>query len=511
MTPMDFTPTLTPSRRERHTRWQALAAGLLLAASTVAGAQAARGAAPASPVTVVVPGAAPVRLPTAIGAALAQARLPADNLYLWVADAGASQPALSHQADRLVAPASLMKLITSAAALERLGPAHQWRTTVHLDSEPRAGVLQGSVYLKGGGDPRLVTERLWLLLRQLQQRGVRDIRGDIVLDRSAYDLAPVDPAAFDGEPHRPYNVQADALLVNQHAVMLQFRPDAAAGIARLSVDPPLTGLDVPGQIPLRSGPCNDWRAGLQADVRDPERWRFGGGYPLSCGERSWPLAYPDPARYASRAITAQWQALGGKLQGQVREGRVPEALALQPPALDIASPPLGEVLRDMNKFSSNVIAQHVLLALSPAAPARFEAARASALTLLPQVGCAASELVLDRGSGLSRDERITPQCLGAWLQWAWRRPWMPEFYASLPLAGIDGTARRMGAISGRAHLKTGSLVQVAGIAGIAHPATGRPRLVVALIQDPLAGSDAARAVLESVVQWALDVPSTGTP
>ncbi len=447
----------------------------------------------------------PTLLPASIRAALTRAQLPPGSLFIWAAEAGAATPLLAHQADRLVAPASLMKLVTSAAALERLGPAFQWHTAVYLDGVPSEGLLAGSVYLKGGGDPRLVSERLWLLLRQLQQLGVREIAGDIVIDRSAYALAPVDPGAFDGEPLKPYNVQPDALLINQKSVVLQFRPEPGAGVARVSAEPALAGFDVSASVPLASGPCNDWRAGLQADFSDPAHWRLGGSYPVLCGERSWPVAHADSAaNFAARAITAQWQALGGRLSGRVREGRVPEALLALTPALDFTSPPLAEVLRDMNKHSNNVIAQQVLLALSPAAPAQLESARASVQALLPQVGCGAQEMVLDKGSGLSREERITPQCLGAWLQWSWRRPWMPELFGSLPLAGVEGTARRLGSVAAQAHLKTGSLHQVAGLAGIVHTPAGRHRLVVALINDPQVSSDTGRAVLESVVRWTLE-------
>ena len=144
-----------------------------------------------------------------------EARLGPEHLAAWVAEVGhAESPLWSHRADTAVSPASLMKLATTSAALELLGPGYTWRTGVTYGGPVRDGVLEGSLYLRGEGDPLLVNERLWLLLSRVRDEGVREIRGDIVLDRSAFDVAPEDPGAFDGEPLRPYNVQPDALLIN---------------------------------------------------------------------------------------------------------------------------------------------------------------------------------------------------------------------------------------------------------------------------------------------------------
>ena len=442
-------------------------------------------------------------LPASIRAALTQAQLPADSLYLWIAPINGGPPRLSHQAGQLAHPASLMKLVTSAAALQQLGRSFQWRTGIHLDGTPRRGVLAGSIYLKGGGDPGLVPVRLWLLLRQVQQLGIDEIQGDIVLDRSAYALPVIDPAAFDGEPLKPYNVRPDALLVNYKSITLNLRPDPARGVAIVTAEPPLSGWTPPDSVRLSDGPCNDWRAGLQADFSSPQRWRLTGSYPLACGERSWPVAYNDPASYAARVIEAQWRALGARLQGRVRDGLVPAGL---PETAAFLSPPLAEVMRDMNLYSNNQIAQQMLLALSPQLPATFEAARQPVANLLGAVGCDSAELRLDNGSGLSRDERITPRCLGRWLQWSWRQPWMPDLLGSLPLAG-EGTARRAFSVAGRAHLKTGSLANVAAIAGVVHGADGQRQAVVVILNHPLASRDGARQVLDAALRWSIEEPA----
>ncbi|MEY8877901.1 MAG: D-alanyl-D-alanine carboxypeptidase/D-alanyl-D-alanine-endopeptidase [Leptothrix sp. (in: b-proteobacteria)] len=500
---------ITPRRHPLHrvTLWglTSLLMGLTGAARPQADARD-----PAAPADAVVSDPDARALPEPIRAALARARLPASSLFAWVAPADGGPARLAHQADALVQPASLMKLVTSAAALQRLGIGFQWRTGVFIDSVPRQGELPGSLYVQGSGDPKLVSERLWLLLRQVRALGITQIRGDIVLDRSAYALPDIDPAAFDGDASKPYNARPDALLVDYKAVTLTFRPDAARGVAHVSAEPALAGWRVLESVPLSAGPCADWRDGLLADLRSPNAWRFNGRYPTACGERNWVIAHNEPARFAARAIEAQWRALGGQLQGQVRDGRVPAGLQ---PAFEFASPPLVEVLRDMNKYSNNLIAQHLLLALASRKPATLESARASVVELLGAVGCRPAELRLDNGSGLSREERITPQCLGRWLQWSWAQPWMPELLASLPQAG-ETTARRLQAVAGQAHLKTGSLANVSAVAGYLHAlpaaggaigAAGPRQVVIAIVNMPAGQSvngDAARDVLNSVLGWA---------
>ena len=190
--------------------------------------------------------------------------------------------------------------------------------------------------IKGNGDPKLVQERLWLLFRRVQQLGVREIRGDIVLDRSAFNVPEQNPADFDGEPLRPYNVRPDALLLNYKSLLLTFTPDPVRGIAIVSTEPPLAGVRIDLSVPLSNGVCNDWRAALRPDLADPQRIRFAGHYASSCGEKQWPLAYADPKAYNPRVLAGLWREMGGKLIGRVRDGTAPT----DPPSFELSSPPL---------------------------------------------------------------------------------------------------------------------------------------------------------------------------
>ena len=445
-------------------------------------------------------------LPRSVDAALARHNVPRDAMVAWVQEVDAARPRLAWQADKPVNPASLMKLVTTYAGLELLGPAFTWSTPVWLQGTVADGVLTGNLVVKGSGDPKLVLERMWLLVHRVQQLGVREIRGDIVLDRSAFSPGETNPADFDGEPLRPYNAGADALLLNYRAVLLTFTPDPGRGVATVAVDPPLAGVRVDATVPLVSGACEDWRGTLQGELDDPARMHFAGAFPVACGEKVWPLAYADPRSYNARALAGMWADQGGKLDGVVRDGAAP-ALT---PNFELRSPSLAEVVREINKLSNNVMAQQLFLTLGATqrGAGTPEAAREVVRGFLKnRVGDrTAAVAVVANGSGLSRDSRLSAALLGRLLQSAWSSAVMSELMSSLPVAGIDGTLRRAKATPGRAHLKTGSLRDVVGVAGYVLADSGRRYVVVGIVNHP--NANAARPALEALAEWAAsDAPA----
>jgi D-alanyl-D-alanine carboxypeptidase/D-alanyl-D-alanine-endopeptidase (penicillin-binding protein 4) len=434
-----------------------------------------------------------------VDAALARAKVPGNALYAVVQEVGGGRTRFQWQADVPTNPASLMKVVTTAAALDLLGPAWTWNTPVWVQGPVADGVLQGDLVLKGSGDPKLVLERVWLLLRRVRQFGVREIHGDIVVDRSAFVVPDESPADFDNEPLRPYNAHPDALLLNYRSLLFTFTPDPARGLALIAMDPPLAGVRADPGVALSSGPCEDWRGALRADFADPARMRFAGAFPLACGEKTWAVAYADPKSYAERLLPALWQELGGTLTGRVREGPAPST----PPAFEVASPPLAEVVRDMNKYSNNVMAQQLFLTLGAVQRGVGSPDNARAVLkrwLEEHLGAPGASAIVDNGSGLSRDGRLSARALAQVLQWAWNSPSMPELMSSFPVAGIDGTMKRAQPL--RAHLKTGSLRDVAGIAGYVQGTSGRRYVVVAIVNH--ANANAARPALDALLQWAAE-------
>ncbi|MFM2051685.1 MAG: hypothetical protein RL682_2176 [Pseudomonadota bacterium] len=458
----------------------------LLALTTALGAQAQSS----------VPAA---NLPAEVQAALSRAKVPLDAITVLLMDAqGQGAPRLNHRTTALMNPASVMKLVTTYAALDLLGPAYTWSTPVYVEGAVREGTLFGNLYIKGQGDPKLVLERLWLLLRRVQGLGIHTIAGDVVLDRSALDVPDANPASFDGEPLRPYNAAPDALLINYKSVVMTFTPDRTDNSAHVQFDPPLYGVQMQATVPLSTGDCGDYRGSLKADFADANRIRFGGSYPASCGEKVWPVAYAEPKSYGVRAVQGLWQDMGGKLSGTVRYGTTPPTIAAGKPAFEVTSAPLPEVIRDINKYSNNVMAQQVFLTLGTGS---FESSRAAIQRWWRERISADDVPVLDNGSGLSRQERITAQALGKLLQTAYRAPLMPELMASLPISGVDGTLRRVKSRAlGSAHLKTGSLSNVVAVAGYVHTPSGQNQILVAIINH--ANANAARPAIDALVEWA---------
>ena len=438
-------------------------------------------------------------LPPKVDQALRQAAIPRDALSVVVIPLGAGThktARLLHQADVSRNPASLMKLVTTSAALDLLGPAFTWRTPVAVDGVVRDGVLQGHVYFRGQGDPKIGVEQVWLILRRLQGMGIQKIQGDIILDRTAFEVPPQDPGGFDGEPLRPYNASPDALLLGYKSFLLHFVPDAANKVARVHVEPPLAGMLVQASVPLSNADCSDYRASLKADFQNPLRISFAGAYPLACADKVWPVAYADPPQFAPRTIHGMWLQLGGQLSGTVREGAMPPHLK---PLWSHESPSLAEVVRDINKFSNNVMADQLFLTLGLNQRGLGNAVNTKAVVdAWWRERFGQEPPFMDKGSGLSREARITPQALAGLLQWVWLQPFMPELMASLPLTGVDGTLKRSKSTAS-AHLKTGSLRDVMGVAGYVDAAQGQRYVLVVIVNH--ANAHQARPVIDALIDW----------
>lgn len=452
---------------------------------------------------LLAPAAHADALPEAVVQALAKADLPDSHIGLVVQDLARDTPDLAYGEQRSFNPASVMKLVTTLAALDRLGPAHTFKTQVLVSGSLADGVLDGDLILRGGGDPSLTRERFWLLLRAIRERGIRTLRGDVVIDNGFYAIDAADPAAFDGAPLKPHNAAPDALLVNFNALSLRLRPAGTAVEAALDPD----ALPLDNQLETVADlPCNGWQEGLAVE-RDGDRLRLGGRYPAACGERSVWLNLMCPPATAAAYFRSLWRELGGRHDGQIRLGSGPEDAR---PLLEFESEPLARLVRDTNKFSNNVMAKMLYLDLGAAAfgaPASWDKGERAIRQWLQERGLEIPELVLENGSGLSRVERISAGAMARLLRWAASQPLYYEFAASLPALGLEGTqARRMNGApeQGRAWLKSGSLNGARSLAGYVLDAAGRRKVVVLFINH--AGAARMDEVQAALLRWAMSPP-----
>jgi D-alanyl-D-alanine carboxypeptidase/D-alanyl-D-alanine-endopeptidase (penicillin-binding protein 4) len=462
-------------------------------------------------------GSAHAQLPAPVAQVLAQQGLPEDALGVLVLKGDAA--VLSHQADRPMQPASIMKLVTTMVSLERLGPAFRGRTELRTTGEIDKGVLRGNLILKGGADADLSGEHLENMLRALHYQGVRRIEGDLVLDRSLWQPARLDvgTAPFDESPEAYYNVIPDALLVNKN--MLQIDMRSTNKQLKLDMQPQLDRVSIGSSMTLVDADCSKWEEGwkLPEAVRQKDgriKVVLHGTFPKDCA-RTYSINVLDRNDYIDRLFRQKWKELGGKFSGKVVEGTAPPESAL---LAEHTSRMLPELVRDTNKPSDNALARTLFLSLGSLQP--DPAAGSFALppngdTTFARADAAVREwmrgqriddtgLVMENGSGLSRLERVTPQQMAYLLQAGLRSNWAPEFQASMPIAGIDGTLRRRlqgTPAAGRARLKTGTLRNVVALAGYVPDANGVQNVFVAMVNSEQAGNGRGRAVLDALVDW----------
>ncbi len=446
------------------------------------------------------------QLPEPVARALVQAGIPEASASLYVHEIGAERPLLTAGAERAMNPASTIKLLTTYAALDLLGPAYLWTTEAYAAGPLKDGVLSGDLVIKGQGDPKLTLENFWLLLRSLRGRGVREIRGDLVLDRGYFNVEDFDASRFDDQPTRPYNTGPDALLVNFKAVRVQFIPDPEARVVRIIAEPALPQVRIANKLAFdANGPCGDWVGKLKLDMQGDTttaRLAFNGVFPASCGERGRYFSVLGHAQYTLALFRELWRELGGTLTGTVRDGAAGADARL---IAAVQSPALSEIVRDINKFSNNVMARQLFLTLGAAgagAPATADKSGRVIRQWLAGKGLSFPELVLENGSGLSRADRISARSMGQLLLAAFRSPVMPELIASLPVAAVDGTMKKRlsGAdVAGQAHIKTGSLSGVRAIAGYVLDGAGRRVVVVLFVNHANAGN--TQAVQDALLKW----------
>ena len=450
--------------------------------------------------------AAPARaeLPRPLRRAFMDAGIPLDHVAVVVQRVDVPRAQVAHHADVPMNPASVMKLVTTFAALDLLGPEYRWRTDVYLDGPLVDGTLKGNLVIKGRGDPKITIEQWQALMRELRAKGLQRIEGDLVLDRSAFRLPVHDAAGFDSEPLRPYNVGPDAMLVNFKSVRFSFMPNAANDGVDVVVEPPLPQLAVGAAPSLVDGPCDDWRKMAAASFINQPRAAaatFPGSYARSCGTRDWHVALLDHPTYVHGMFRTYFLQAGGEFGGAVRDGRAP----LKEPFAVLESPPLYDVVRDVNKLSNNVMARQVFLTLATSSaplPATPEKATEAVMRWLAQRKIAIPGLAIENGSGLSRSERVTAAGLARLLAVADTSNVRNDFATSLAVAATDGTLERrmtQAHAAGRALLKTGSLEGVRALAGYVIDAGGTRWILVAFVNHP----NAARATpaLDHLVEW----------
>ena len=467
---------------------------------------------------LVAAGLCRAEVPAPVAERLQAAGLPVDSLAFVVQRAADGTVVAAHAPDRAMQPASTLKLLTSLVALETLGPAWRGRTEILASGRVERGVLRGDLVVRGEIDVDFDAVALEGMLRRVRVKGIREIRGDVLLDRTRFEPARTDVGVppFDETPEFRYNVIPDALSLNTNLLHIDIASDARG--VRVAPWPALDGVHVVPEFELVDAVCDDWEDdGIAPEVRTRRggaiEVRLHGTFPRNCSA-STAINVIDRENFSDRLFRATWRSLGGTFRGRVRDAPAP------PDALPLAehrSRPLTDVVRDIDKHSDNPTARMVYLALGAAAPpdASTTAARAEAVVRqwLADKRIDAAGLVLENGSGLSRRERIAPATLAAVLRAGLASRWSPEFVSSLPIAAVDGSMRKRlhdTPAAERARLKTGTLRNTSAIAGYLRGEDGTTYVISAMINDDAAKSDVARPILDALVDWLFATGFAGT-
>jgi len=442
-------------------------------------------------------------LPAPLQQALSGQRLSADAISLWVQRLDDPQPLIAHRVDQPRNPASLAKLLTSLAALERLGPAHRWETRVHAVRDPQ-DPGRAALVIRGGGDPLLQVEDVWRLAQRVRRAGIDTQVGPLLLDDSYFSTVHPDPAGFNNQPLRVYNQPPHPLLVNYNAVWVHVI--AEGGGVSATLDPPLPGLRLRNRLRLASRPCDGFQRGVAINVSAPGVIELDGEYPDRCDD-GYALArrVTEPEDYLRGLWSLVWEQWGGRVEAADAALRPGEDTAALEVVAVHASRTLAELLSAVNKSSSNVITRQIKMTLAAEAGLREAAdGRALILATLRGLGVDLGGVVFDNAAGLSRTQRISARQLAAVLEAGRRHVHAPEFLASLSLLGLDGTLRERRSdhpLTGRGRLKTGSLNDVSALAGYVRARSGEDYLLVLIVNAEEAHRGPGEALQNAVLDW----------
>ena len=450
-------------------------------------------------------------LPAPVRNVLGHRSIPADSLSLYVLNLDSGEETLSWNASEPRNPASVMKLVTTLVALDSLGPAYRWRTEAYAIGDMNGDELEGDLLLKGYGDPFLVTERVWTMLRNLRRTGLRSIKGDLLIDDSYFDVSDYDPAAFDRQPLRAYNVEPNALMMNFKVVRYFFEPELPGNTVNIGIDPELNNLKIINRLSVKPGRCRGYQRGIAINPNERlNEITFSGQFPSGCETYAMSRTALDHNAFTYGLFKSIWKEVGGSFDGRWRnvESNLGED---QEPLLSFDSWPLADVISRVNKYSNNVMARQLLLTLAAekyGAPGTEKEGRRVVAEWLTDHGLDASGVVLSNGSGLSREGRVTAQQMAEMLRFAYSRPYMPEFLSSMSLTGLDGTTSRRfddsDQLTGRAHVKTGSLDHVSAIAGYLQARSGERYIIVTMQNFEDVHRGPGEEVQEALFRWVFE-------
>ncbi|MBT3181338.1 MAG: D-alanyl-D-alanine carboxypeptidase/D-alanyl-D-alanine-endopeptidase [Deltaproteobacteria bacterium] len=405
----------------------------------------------------------------------------------------------SHNPDMMLNPASCMKILTTVTALSSLGPDYRFKTDFLVDQMSSNGTVK-NLYVSGTGDPTLVTEQLWTIARELYDLGLRKVTGAIVIDDHYFDS--YDYPKKKGNSHKSYAAQTSALAVNFNAVSIHVAPGHNEGSnALVTIEPPTDYFRL----------INNLNTGGKHHITATSNYANGretitvtGNITKRSGPGAFRRSIKDPTQYAASVVRYVLRQNGIEVGEQTISGRTP-ARAYK--LYSAESKPLGEIIRSMNKYSNNFMSEQIvkhLGAVRHGLPGSTEKGIKVIEGYLTSIGIPPNSYVIENGSGLSSNTRLSATQLANVLSAAYRDFTIrPDFMASLAIVGVDGTTRRWkfaNSVHGIARVKTGTLGGVSTLAGYVPMKNGSIAAFAILANGLKRGVDAAHKAQIGIVK-----------
>ena len=419
------------------------------------------------------------------------------GILIQSAETGAT-PLFSLQPDKKLIPASITKVVTSAMVLEKMPPGTKIKTQLLSSGGVENGVLKGSLYLKGGGDPSFVSENMWYLVNVFTRQKIREIQGDIIVDDSLFDRERFDASRQEERVDRAYDAPTGAMSFNWNSVNVFVRPGNKVGQpALVFADPENEFIDLEADVKTVSGSGHQVSIERKQHKESEEATKHDviivrGHIGVESDEVVTYKNITRPDLWAGANLRSFLAQRGIAVKGHVRNGVTPNNADLR---AESESKGVEQILADMNKFSNNFVAEMLAkgAAAKTAPPGTIAGAMKLASEHLVRLGNKADDFDLQNPSGLTRENQITAKTLWSVLkEFHQDFRFQAEFQTSLPIAGIDGTLKKRmkNSVAERwVRAKTGFLTGVVSLAGYAGQPQGK---VVPFVMMYNGGGDEAK-------------------
>jgi len=442
-------------------------------------------------------------LPAGMADIVNKSGIPKSDISIYIKEAGKNgREFASLNANTVRTPASVIKVMSTYAAVLKLGFDYRWPTEVYINGKVKNGTLNGDLIVKGYGDPTLSTKDLKSMVAAIKAKGIRKVTGNIVIDRSYFKVGTKNNSGFDKHTYSPYNAMPDAMMFNERVSTICVTPNKNTVTKKV----PDRSYVIQNNLQRVNKPCKgrySWPALKIDNSATKPQVILKGKISKKCGTRNICKVITKPYHSFFYAFKDELKKSGVTVRGNMRLNKVP---AKAKKLFTHYSRSLEKIISKTAKKSNNLYARHLLLYLGAkiyGAPATLSKGRQAVEYILKSRGALHnSKLVLDNGSGLSRSARLTAKGLAYMYDDAYSK-YGSRWMNTLSIAGVDGTIKRRfrgTVVRNRAWMKTGTLNRVKNIGGYVKTKKGKLYTVIILVNTKKGRWKAAK-LQNDIMKW----------